>query len=709
MAPTVHKQCQLGVPRRGARSARYGGHADCQWQQQQEDRHSSQYRDSYHEPYQKQYPTEHFRPYHALYEEQSLRGYQSPECYRQKFNQQYQDSCRMSSRLAYQKQYYASYPQQYQRQFQEQNPKQYRHRLMEQYQMQHQRSTQSKSHAFDRDRSKQFKSQIYGHLWPPARQYGGMGPSNFSCNPVGFPTCANKVVPESNQAACSRGQRSRSCERSEPRRACNGATCCRNRNVSRSPSCTRSHSKLRRGQSCASVGNNAYCKQHNSYRSRQSHADYDRTTQTRPACPSKSRDAACQYSQSQDSAYRTPDSLSRHRCDSYSDTQKKHKSVTRAPSRCEPACFGTPEKKCSRQPPAQLQFPPSSCCSSCFSPPEKQRSRRHESNSEHRRQSRSDPFCEPCYDPYQQDQSAGCRQLRGEPRSEHRYAHKTEAPPKAPKQPRPRCEGCYEPRPKPEPRRSKSACSCGFGPRPVTESIFSCCPPEKPTDYVEHKQFTGMAHRNPLVVRSHGCLSECPTQGYRKKTKKPRDHRAKSNYGTYNSLPCKPPKQACPGNQGREYYRNPRSDYAELQYQSGRFVKNPLTVSSCSCNMQPQCPAKTVKERKATPYSSYQTFDEAQGSCACTPGAPRKESCRRRTSFYLEESKEMPYRCTGNGLPELNHNNPRTNFVPAMWFNAESSPEKKPTSSRNERSYSGVRQPLYFYPFSNISNSFLLF
>ncbi|EDW61489.2 uncharacterized protein [Drosophila virilis] len=695
MAPTVHRQCQVGVPRRGARPPRYGGHTDCKWQQRQEDRYSSQYSDSYHEPYQKQYPTEHFRPHHALYEDQSSYGCQSPECYRQKFNQHYQDSCRMSSRLAYQKHYHSPYPQQYQRQFQEQNPKQYRHRLMEQYQMQHQRSTQSNSHTFDRDRRMEFKNQIYGHLWPPARQYGGMGPSNFSCNPVGFPTCANRMVPDNNQPACSRGQRSRSCERSEPRRACNGATCCRNRNDSRSPSITRSHSKLRRGQSCASVGNDAYCKPHNSYRSRQNHADYGRTTQTRSACPSKSRDAACQYSHSVDSAYMTPDSLSRHRCDSYSDTQKKHKSVTRAPSRCEPGCFGTPEKKCTKQPPAQLQFPPSSCCGSCFSQPEKQKSRRHVSNSEHRRQSRSDPFCEPCYDPYQEDQSAGCWQLRSEPRSEHRYAHKTEAPPKSSKQPRPRCEGCYEPRPQPEPRRSKSACSCGFGPRPVTESLFSCCPPEKPTDYAEHKQFTTMAHRNPLVVRSHGCLSECPTQGYRKKTKKSRDPRAKSNYGTYGSLPCKAPKHARPGNQGRDYYGNPRSDYAELQYQSGRFVRSPLTVSSCSCNMQPsvmpQAPAKAVKERKATPYSSYQTFDEAQGPCACPPQAPRKEFGRRHTSFYLDEAKELPCRCTGNGLPALNNNNsPRTNFVPAMWFNGSSSPGKTPTSSRNERSYSGL-------------------
>ncbi|XP_064542920.1 serine/arginine repetitive matrix protein 1 [Drosophila montana] len=726
MAPTAQRQCQFGVFRRSAGTSRYGGQIDCQWQQQR-DQYSSQYSDSYSEPYQQQYPSEYLRPHQALYEEQNAHGYPSQEGYRQKFKQQYQESCRMASRLAYQKQYHASYPQQYQSQFQEQYPKQYRERFMGQYRGQHQRLTQSRSHAFDRDRRMQLRSQI--HLWPPTRQYGGVGPSNFSCNPVGFPTCGNKMVPANNHPGCCRTQRCRSCERSEPRRAGNGATC-RHRSDSRSPSSNRSRSKLRRGQSVASVCNESSCRHHNPCRSSQRDPDYDRTPQPRSARPSNSRDASCQYSESLENTHMPPDSLSRPRCGSYSEAQQKPRSALRAPLRCEPDCFGSPEQKCSKQPPAQHQFPPSSCCGSCFSQQEKQRSRqnspkpiqpqqkardescsrrryesyeapsepRRKSNIEHRKQSRSDPFCEPCYDPYQEDKSAGCWQPRSEHRSEHRHVPKNEAPPKASKQPRPRCEGCYEPRPQPEVPRSKSECSCGCKTCPVTDSMYSCCLPEKPSDYVEHKLFTPMAHRNPLVVRSQGCLSECPTQGFVQKTEKSKKPRQQSNYDTHGFQ-----QQTCPANQGRQsqkYYGqsmgNSSADYAELQNRSGRYVKNPLTVSSCSCNVQPSSMSlghtKRVKERKATPYSSYQTFDEApvQSPCPCDKPAPRKEVDRRHTSFYLDDSKEMPHRCTGNGLPALNCQNPRMNFVPAMWFNASNLPGKTPINFSNEGSYSGL-------------------
>ncbi|XP_002005192.3 uncharacterized protein LOC6579296 [Drosophila mojavensis] len=218
----------------------------------------------------------------------------------------------------------------------------------------------------------------------------------------------------------------------------------------------------------------------------------------------------------------------------------------------------------------------------------------------------------------------------------------------------PRCETLYEPRStRAESNQSEYESYLGLVPCPSCNDCTLTAPvnelePNESCDYTEYV----IKKRNTVVSPTSdvACMNPSCSKAKRKKPK--------IDYNVYGYRPCEAPQ----GTEQSFCIDDSKVDYMELQSGSGRFFKNPITVSSCNCNMQKRIVPEKREEKKrrksAIPWCEY------------TGGRAQDMNDRREPS---------------PGLPPLNNNACCTNFVPAQYFQENSS-----TPKRNHRFSSGL-------------------
>ncbi|TDG48308.1 hypothetical protein AWZ03_005263 [Drosophila navojoa] len=172
--------------------------------------------------------------------------------------------------------------------------------------------------------------------------------------------------------------------------------------------------------------------------------------------------------------------------------------------------------------------------------------------------------------------------------------------------------------------------------------------PKESSDYTEYV----IKNRNTMVTPTSDIVCMNPS------CSKPKGKKPNINY-VYGYRPCEAPQRP-----ETEFSMNDsKVDYMELQSGSGRFLKNPLTVSRCSCNVQKRF-IPEPRRKCAEPYS---------------PPYPQCEYKGGRVQETNDRRDRSP------GIPPLNNNAGCANFVPVKYFQ-----ENSRTPTRNHRFSSGL-------------------